>query len=223
MTVARVVGRKRSVALERTDVERLRDEHTRVVVDLGTGDGRYAYAIAGVHPDWLVVGIDALDEPMGETAARAARKPARGGRPNVVYVHSSVESPPEELCGVADEVTVLLPWGRLLEGIVLGEPDVIAGIAAIARPGAAVVVVLNGEIWDDSLPVRFAHLPVPTPGYVAESIAPGFAAAGITVGTARYLDADEAAALPTTWARRLRHGRPHPKFVQFAGVRDRAT
>jgi len=28
--------------------------------------------------------------------------------------------------------------------------------------------------------------------------------------------------LPTTWARRLGHGRPHPRFVHFEGVKQAA-
>ena len=73
---------------------------------------------------------------------------------------------------MADEVYVQLPWGVLLEGIVLARDDVLGGIAALCRPGARVVVTLNGEIWLDSTPARYEQLPVPTPEYVAEVIAP---------------------------------------------------
>jgi hypothetical protein len=76
--------------------------------------------------------------------------------------------------------------------------------------------VLNGEIWEDSTPARFADLPVPTPEYVGSVIAPAFADAGIAIEPARYLDAAEAKALPTTWARKLGHGR-HPRFIAFSG------
>ena len=72
---------------------------------------------------------------------------------------------------------VILPWGGLLEGIVLARADVIGGLAALCRPGADVVVTLNGEIWLDSTPARYEQLPVPTPEYVAELVAPGFARA----------------------------------------------
>lgn len=217
--ITRVVGRGRTALLDGAAFDALRNEHAAVVVDVGTGDGRFAYHLASTRPDVLVVGIDALEEPMGETAAKAARKPARGGRPNLVLVRASVEALPEGLHGVADEVHVQLPWGRLLEGIVLADPAVLRGLASLARPGARIVVTLNGEIWLDSTPARYASLPVPTPEYVAEVVAPGFRAAGIEIGAARYLSAEEAKALPTTWAKRLGHGRAHPAFVAFEGVR----
>ena len=88
----------------------------------------------------------------------------------------------------------------------------------LCRPGARVSVTLNGEIWLESTPARYEDLPVPTPEYVADVVAPGFAAAGITLEPARYSTASEAKQLPTTWARRLGHARDHPCFVQFEGV-----
>ena len=165
-----------------------------------------------------MIGLDALAEPMGERAATSARKPVKGGRPNLLFVHAAIEALPSELEHVADEVYVQLPWGRLLEGIVLARADVLGGLAALCRSGARLVVTLNGEIWLDSTPARYEQLPVPTPEYVAEIVAPGFARVGIELGAARYSTAAEAKQLSTTWARKLGHGRDHPCFVQFDGV-----
>jgi 16S rRNA (adenine(1408)-N(1))-methyltransferase len=217
MTLTRVIGRGRVETLTPAAFSELRARYPRTAVDVGTGDGRFAYHLASAAPDLLVIGLDALAEHMGERAATAARKPPKGGRPNLLFVHAAVEALPPDLRHVADEVHVLLPWGGLLEGIVLARDDVLGGIASLCRPGARVAVTLNGEIWVDSTPVRYEPLPVPTPEYVAEVVAPGFARNGIELGPARYATAEEAQ-LPTTWARRLAHGRDHPRFVQFAGV-----
>jgi 16S rRNA (adenine(1408)-N(1))-methyltransferase len=219
MTLTRVVGKGRTTAIDADELSALRASADRVVVDVGTGDGRYAYDLASAHPDWLVIGIDALDEPMGEIAHRASRKPAKGGRANVLFVRAAAEALPAELHGIADEVHVLLPWGRLLEGVVLADEEVLGGLAALGRPGARVDVTLNGEIWEASMPVRYEQLPVPTPQYVTEVVAPGFARVGIELGPARYLSAEEAKGMPTTWARKLGHGRAHPRFVHFSGTR----
>ena len=54
---------------------------------------------------------------------------------------------------------------------------------------------------------------------VADVIEPEFRRRGVELSPARYLTAAEAKALPTTWARRLGHGRTHPRFVHFEGVR----
>jgi 16S rRNA (adenine(1408)-N(1))-methyltransferase len=206
--------------MDGAELLRLRAPSVRTIVDVGTGDGRYGYAIASAHPDWFVIGIDALDEPMAERAHKATRKPAKGGRTNIVFVRAAIEDVPRELHGIADEVHVVLPWGRLLEGIVAGDEAVVGGLVALMRGGALLEVTLNGEVWEESTPARYAELAVPTPEYVAQVIAPKFATAGLDVGPARLLTAEEAKALPTTWARRIGHGRAHPRFVFFAARRN---
>jgi 16S rRNA (adenine(1408)-N(1))-methyltransferase len=218
VTLTRVVGKGRTVVLDAAALAELRDRYPDAIVDVGTGDARFAYHLASEEPDRLVVALDALDEPMGEIAHKATRKPARGGRPNLVCLRAAIENLPPELHGIGHEVFVQLPWGRLLEGIVRATPDVLGGIASLCGPAARVVVTLNGEIWEDSTPARYEDLPLPDPDYVREVVGPGFARAGITIEPARYLTASEANSLPTTWARRLGHGRPHPRFVQFEGT-----
>jgi 16S rRNA (adenine(1408)-N(1))-methyltransferase len=217
MTITQVTGKGRTATLTSDDLAEMRAGYATTSVDLGTGDGRFAYHLATTDPASFVVGMDALAENMGERAATAARKPAKGGRPNLLFVHAAIEALPRELERVADNVYVQLPWGALLEGIVLARDDVLGGIASLCRPGGRVTVTLNGEIWIDSTPARYAELPLPTPEYVREVVAPGFARFGIRLEPARYSTAEEAKDLPTTWARKLGHGRVHPRFVQFAG------
>lgn len=217
MAITRVTGKGRTASLSGEELAEMRARYETVSVDVGTGDGRFAYHLASTDAAALVIGLDALAENMGERAAVAARKPARGGRPNLLLVHAAIEALPAELERVADRVYVQLPWGVLLEGIVLARDAVVGGIAALCRPGARVTVTLNGEIWVDSTPTRYAALPVPTPEYVHDVVAPGFARFGIRVDPARYSTAAEAKDLPTTWGRRLGHDRAHPRFVQFAG------
>jgi 16S rRNA (adenine(1408)-N(1))-methyltransferase len=211
VTIARVVGKGRIEAMTAEAFTAACKDWSRTFVDVGTGDGRYARAIASERPDWLVIGIDALAEPMEETARKAKRD-------NLLFVRASIESVPSELHGIADVVTVMLPWGVLLEGIVLARDDVLRGLAALCGPAARVEVTLNGEIWHDSTPLRFVDLPVPTPEYVADVVAPAFARAGIDVGAARWLDASEAKNIPSTWARKLGHRRAHPKFLRFERI-----
>lgn len=219
MTLTRVVGKSRVAEMPAAELAAMRAAYAHCAVDVGTGDAHFAYHIASQRPDWLVIGVDAIEAPMGEIAYRAARKPARGGRANLVLLRAALEAVPAELDRIADEVDVLLPWGALLEGIVQVRPEIVGGIARLARDGAVVRMTLNGEIWLDSMPTRFEGLPVATPEYVATEMEPEFRKAGIVLEPARYLSAAEAKAVPTTWARRLGHGRTHPQFLYLAGQR----
>ncbi len=188
-----------------------------VTVDLGAGDGRFAYRYAAEHADRLVIGIDPVAENLRELSAKATRKPARGGLPNVLYVVASIEQLPPELRGIAGEIFVTLPWGSLMRGIILAKAAVLDGIASLARNGAALHIVLNTRIFDDPVPVEVRDLPEVTPDYVQETLAPQYARHGIEIVDTRFMDAAEVAATSTTWAKRLSHRAP-PRSVCVEAV-----
>ena len=155
---------------------------------------------------------------------RAARR--RASRRRAVARISCSCAPRSKRCrpssrDVADEVYVQLPWGALLEGIVLARRRR-ARRASRRCAGRArgVAVTLNGEIWLDSTPARYEHatgarLPSTSPRWSR----PGSPRAGIEL---------DAGALPRPRPRRSscrRRGRggsvtaaTHPRFVQFDGV-----
>ena len=78
-------------------------------IDLGTGDGRLPAVLAREAPERLFVGVDASAAGMRERSGRACRSHV----PNLLFVRAAVEALPPELTGIADDVTVVLPWGSL--------------------------------------------------------------------------------------------------------------
>ena len=210
-----ITVRGRTLAeISRAQLEALITPYRGVTVDVGAGDGAWAYRYAKPHPERFVIALDPVRENVREYSARAARKSERGGLPNVVYVVGGIEQPPPELARIADELHVTLPWGSLMRGLVLGEPAVLEGLASLGREGAAVRIVLNTRIFDDPVPLEARDLPEPSPAYVREMLGPAYARAGLRIEHARELNADEVAALGTTWAKRLSHRRP-PASVQI--------
>jgi 16S rRNA (adenine(1408)-N(1))-methyltransferase len=214
--------RRREMTAAELDERMAAGNSSRLVIDIGTGDGRFAYAYATDHPDTFVVGMDAIAERLEELSTKATRKPAKGGRPNVLFVRASVEQPPPELEHRADELHVLLPWGGLLVGTMLARPDVMAGLSALAKPGARLTIVFNGEVWEDSTPKDMADLPAVTVEYVESELRPRYRQRGIELDDVHEMSPAEIKDLPTTWARRLAHGR-HPKFVAATGCFATAT
>lgn len=155
-----------------------------------------------------MVGLDPAAGQLADTSRRAARPPARGGLPNLLFVQATAQHPPAELTGRADEIRVTLPWGDLLEGLALAEPVVLDGLAALARPGARLRVVVNGADWGQArAPRRMRRLPQLTPEHARTTLAPAYALHGIQVTAARHLTDGEIRALESTWAKRLAHGR----------------
>jgi 16S rRNA (adenine(1408)-N(1))-methyltransferase len=136
---------------------------------------------------------------MTETATRSARRPAKGGAENLLLVCASIESTPAELHGIADEVHASLPWGRLLRGIVLGEPDVCGGLRAIARPGAVLDVTVGTSIWRDPVPLEVRDLPELTEAYARDVLADRLAACGWRLTEVGTRSGD----MSSSWGRRL--------------------
>ena len=127
----RIADGKNTRELSGAELESLMLPYSRVLVDIGTGDGKFVYRTAKRNPDWFCIGVDADLSSLSEYSRKAQRKPERGGVPNVLYVVSNVEDLPAELNGVADRVTVHLPWGSLLVGIVQSDPTVLSGLARV--------------------------------------------------------------------------------------------
>lgn len=216
----KVVRGKALDELDAAALATLAARYALVTMDIGTGDGRFAYRYALANEDRLVIGVDAVRENLREMSAKAARKQERGGAPNLIYVVASVERLPAELHGIADEVFVTLPWGSLMRGIAIGDELVLSGLASVGRPAATVRIVLNTRIFDDPVPIEARDLPEVTPDYVRDTLAPGYARHGIAISTARWMDADEVAALGTSWGKRLSHRAP-PRSVLIEAVIER--
>jgi 16S rRNA (adenine(1408)-N(1))-methyltransferase len=190
----------------------------RLVIDVGGGDGRWAYEQARARPDAVFVALDPDAGALSEYSLKAARKPARGGVPNAAFVVASVEDPPAELDSAADEVRVNYPWSALLRGLLRPESAVLAGLAYLGKPDAAFTLILTYDASHD----HGAGLDAGTPSLDQtnlETLKAPYAAAGLHVGSIRRLSREEALAIPSTWGRRLLHGRPRAVFEVTGRVR----
>lgn len=214
-----VVTGKKTSTLTRDELDVRVGSYAQVLVDLGAGDGRFAYALAREHRAIFAIAIDPVQENMREFSAKAARKAERGGAPNVVYVVASIEQLPAELDEIAHEVRITLPWGSLMRGILLGDALVLANIARLLREGARTRITLNTRIFDDPVPVDVRDLPEATPEYADASLALAFARARMRLDAARWMAPEEVAALGTTWAKRLSHRAP-PRSLYLEAVKE---
>jgi 16S rRNA (adenine(1408)-N(1))-methyltransferase len=162
-----------------------------VTVDLGTGDGRFVLAHASAHPDRFVVGIDASPEAMREASRRAARPGSRGGLPNARFLVSAVDAFPAGLGGFADLVTVHFPWGSLRDAATGHDPAVSARIGSLVRPGGSLRLLLSAAERDGNS------------GIHPELVATAYAALGMTLVECRRATLDDAAAVHSSWGKRL--------------------
>jgi len=175
------------------------------------------WAWARAQPGRFFIGVDANAAGLRELSGRAFR----AGLANVLFVRAAIEDLPPELGGIADRVTVVLPWGSLLAAI--GRPSVaiLQSIRALCRPGASFTAVLGHDPVRDQQEMLRLGLPTLEATRLAGELATGYADAGFALSSVRPMHAAELARWPSTWARRLAHGGPR-SFLQIdARVRTR--
>ncbi len=190
---------KRSLPLAAEDLCRRLAPFSQVLLDLGTGDGRFVRHAAAENPDMLAIGLDACRDPL-----RA------GGRhlpPNALFLVANALQPPAELAALSGRVmrlTIHFPWGSLLAGLLEGDQRLLALCAAVARPDAEVEIWLNaGALAEAGFELEAG----------ARRVRQVLRQAGFQVGELEGCDATALRACPTTWARRLAFGRDPRAFV----------
>ena len=175
--------------------------YNRIVLDLGTGDGRYVRALAENHPDWFIVGVDACRENL--------RDHSRAKLPNMLFIIAPAQQLPCEFEAFFSHVSINFPWGSLLDGLLACDPGLMRGLTSISRPNAQIEIHLNGG----ALKEAGTSLEVGA-GIIYENLHHN----GWEINLPRPLDQDALTRFPTTWARRLAHGRD-PSAMRLSGRR----
>lgn len=181
-----------------------------VVVDIGTGDGRFVYNAARLNPNKFFIGIDANAKPLEKISMKATRKPAKGGLPNALFVQAAIESLPEELNETADEIHIHFPWGSLLRAVAIGDEDVIENLRRICAPECLIEIVIGIDEERDKSEIERLALPPFSIDYLKDDLLPKYEAAGFKILESGVLDSSRWSKLETSWARKLQEN-PHRK------------
>jgi len=174
-----------------------------VVIDIGTGDGRFVSTAASENPNKFFIGIDANAKPLEKPSMKATRKPGKGGLPNAMFVQAAVEDLPEELNGVADEVHIHFPWGSLLRAVTTGDTEILTSLHRISAPGCLLEIVVGIDSERDRNEVERLGISELTPVFLHSYLVPKYKAAGFDLLDCEMLTNAEWSQLETSWAKRL--------------------
>lgn len=122
---------------------------------------------------------------------------------------------PGPLAGIASAVTVLLPWGSLLQA--LFDPACLRAIRATACPGAGFEAVLSYDPARDER--EWQRLGISVEAIEDGTLGRAFALAGWERFQCREMSMEGLAAVGTTWARRLAVSRTRRAWRVTAAVR----
>lgn len=176
-----------------------------VIIDIGTGDGRFVYQSARRNPNKLYIGIDPNAQPLEKISEKIHRKPTKGGAPNLLFIQAAVEDLPSELSGVADEVHVHFPWGSLLRAVATGEVAVLENLRRICAPGALLEVVIGLDPERDQTEIDRLGLTPLSIEFIDKQLTHNYRVAGFETIERGIISASEWPELNTSWAKRL-HG-----------------
>ena len=174
-----------------------------VIIDIGTGDGRFVYQSARLNPNKFYIGIDPNTRPLEKISEKIHRKPAKGGAPNVLFIQSAVEDLPTELDGVADEVHVHFPWGSLLRAVATGDIDVLRNLRRICARGALLEVVIGLDPERDQSEIERLGISSLSLEFIDNVLVSNYAAARFRIIERGIIGASEWPRLNTSWAKRL--------------------
>ena len=175
--------------------------YQEVLVDIGTGDGRFVKTFAEAHPEYFVIGIDTCRENL--------RVNSRSKLPNALYLISPARSLPSELYGKARIITVNFPWGSLLGDLLDQDPSLLFGLTAIAQPGAVLEVRVNADALQEcGLSLDEGSKQIQT----------ALMLCGYEIHSSSLLGSRELRACQTTWAKRLAFGRD-PRAIWIVAER----
>ena len=173
--------------------------YNRILLDLGTGDGRYARTHAEQHPDWFVIGVDACRENL--------RAHSQTKLQNVLFVIASAQELPHEFSGLISHVTINFPWGSLLESLLAGDPKLIRGLKSVSRTRASLDLRLNGGALAEAGKTLEAG---------TDKIYFNLLQVGWQIEHPVMMDAGALKKFPSTWAKRLAFGRD-PRAIVLNG------
>ena len=161
-----------------------------ILLDLGTGDGRYVHYLAERNPRWFLIGIDPCRENLHEHS--------RAGLPNMLFMIGDAQALPHELGGLIAQVSINFPWGSLLDGLLRADPALMDSLRRISHSVASVDVRLNSGALAEMGKTLEAG---------AGQIRDNLSRSGWLVSAPNMMPASALRTFPSTWARRLAVGR----------------
>ena len=182
---------KRFLQIEPSVLDDWIGHYQKLLVDIGTGDGRFVRAFARAHPEYFAVGLDTCRENLqANTRLRI---------PNMIYLIGPAKALPTELYGRATILTINFPWGSLLRELLDGDPALLSGLSSTAHEGALLEIRVNAD--------ALLHKMGSSVEQWSQKIQDALTHHGFGIRSSEWLGPDELGTLESTWAKRLAFGR----------------
>lgn len=183
----------------------------KVVVDLGTGDGRFVYKNALGNPKNFYIGIDPSEKQLRIFARDVQRKRLK----NASLVVGSIEKLPSELIGIADEIWVIFPWGSLLEAFAKPVRSSLENLEKLLKKNGVVQVIFGYDELLEPSETKRLNLPMIDLGYIKKVLIPEYEKLGFKVIECGEFDR-MTQKVETSWYKRLNQSNRTWYFLEIS-------
>jgi len=173
--------------------------YNRIILDLGTGDGKFTFHYAQIFPNHFVIGLDSCRENLHEYS--------RTKLPNLLYVIANAQHLPCELHGLISHIHINFPWGSLLQSLLNGDANLFCGLEKISSPNALINLHLNtGALNEQGWTLLNG----------VDQIQENLCRAGWQIENPKEVNIQILKKFPSTWSKRIAFGRD-PRAISLSG------
>ena len=189
--------------IEIDSIKSLLEGYGQVIVDLGTGNGKFAYKEAIKNQNIFYIGIDPIGENIIKYYKKKKKKLKRYNLKNLVFVISPIQDIDEDLFNLVDDIYINFPWGSLLEGIVKGEEKLLKNIYSLAKDGGNIHLTFTYSSIYEAGEIERRCLPLLSLEYIDIILRDEFMAMGINILDYGYLEEYKLKSFGTLWSKRI--------------------
>lgn len=192
---------KKSFDLNLNEFTLRHKNYNRLILDLGTGDGKFAFHYARTFSNHFLIGLDSCRENLNEYS--------RMKLPNLLYVIANAQSLPHELNGLISHIHINFPWGSLLQSLLNGDSNLFCGLEKISPSTALINLYLNAGALNEqgwTLPNGVDRIQV------------NLMRAGWQIENPKEMNIQTLKKIPSTWSKRIAVGRD-PQAISLSGCK----
>jgi 16S rRNA (adenine(1408)-N(1))-methyltransferase len=179
-----------------------------VVLDIGTGDGRFVYKQAKANPNKLVIGID----PSQNQLEIYSKKSLKDHLVNTLFLVGAAEDLLAGISNIANEIYINLPWGSLLMHVAGPSDWLIVRLRDLLKINGSLNITFGYSSDTEPKETERLLLEKLDENYIKEKLVQAYTQNGFAFKTSETITKETLKNHETTWSKKLSFGNTRPLY-----------